>query len=83
MVDTLLTPNDDVYITKAIENEIFLTFGQSSGSKGVIHLAHYNVTTDNSIWPVTEYVYETGHFIDDYRSYSIELHSTHYCQVLI
>lgn len=71
MIDTLLTPNEDVYINKAIENEIFLTFGQSSGSKGIIKLGHYNVTTDNSIWPAANYTSETGHFIDDFSTHSI------------
>ena len=50
-VDTIISPSDSNVAKKALEKDIFLTFGESMGSRGQITLARYEVTTDESIWP--------------------------------
>lgn len=81
IVDTVVSPQNDIYIKKVLEDEIFLSFAQASGTRGIVKMGHYNVTTDNSIWPFDDTSIETGHYITSFRSYTIELSSTHYVKV--
>lgn len=41
-------------MTKTLEDEIFLAFSNNTGSRGTIKIGDYNVTTDESIWPVED-----------------------------
>lgn len=83
MVDTAFAPSQQIYKIKKIQDEIFLSFSKTSGTRGNIKIGDYNITTDESIWPVEDSVEEIGHFIDHFDTHTIDLHSTHYVKMII
>lgn len=54
-----------------------------TGTRGNIKLGDYNITTDESIWPWKNNIEESGHFIEDYKTHTINLFSTHYIKMII
>jgi hypothetical protein len=62
-VNTIISPKNSNAITKVLEKKIFLTFTMQSGGEGYINFAEYDLTTDQSIWPNTDYIEEKGHYI--------------------
>ena len=71
MVDTIISPQSNTYINSIIESEIFLTFAQNSGSRGIVRLGHYAVTNDDSIWPVEDLTTTEGYFVESFDTHTI------------
>ena len=46
------------------------------GSRGQIILGKYQVQTDESIWPFSTLTTEIGHYIQDFRTYTVGIEPT-------
>lgn len=83
LLNTVISPQQEDATKLVLENEIFLTFSNTSGSRGEIKMGRYSITTDNSIWPNTDDTTEEGYYITEKSVYSIGLYSTHYVKIEI
>ena len=83
IVDTVISPSQEDPISYTIEDEIFVTFAEKSGSRGKDKMGSIQIETDDSIWPMSDVSTLSGHYITEYRTQTIELFSSHYVIVAI
>lgn len=80
-LNTVISPQQEDPTKKVLENQIFITFSNTSGSRCDLKVGRYEITTDNSIWPVSDEEVEEGHYLVSHDTYGINLYSTHYVRV--
>lgn len=54
ILNTVISPQQEDATNYVLENEIFVTFSNTSGSRCDLKLGRYELTTDNSIWPISD-----------------------------
>ncbi len=63
VVDTIITPTNDVAIEYVLEKNIFMAFSDTIGTVGYVYMAEYALTTDTSILPLNIYETDSGTYI--------------------
>lgn len=54
ILNTVISPQQEDATNYVLENEIFVTFSNTSGSRCDLKLGRFELTTDNSIWPMSD-----------------------------